>query len=112
MYAIVLPDQKGGNGLRPESTEAAEQSSPCAVGKWVTVTRDNGAVVPSMSVAWRQLTAVVTTGGSANAQTLPERKRKAGHALLSEKFREAPQDRDALAKWEGRPARTEAVVSK
>lgn len=112
MYAIVMPDQKGGDGLRTNSTEADGKSSPCAVGKWVTVTRDNGAVVPSMSVAWRQLTAFVTSWGSANAQSLPERNRKAGHARLAEKFREASQHSVALTKWEDWPTRTEAVVSK
>jgi hypothetical protein len=62
-----------------------------------------------MSVAWRQLAAFATSWGSANAQSLDERNRKAGHARLSEKFREAPQDRYA---WEDWPARTEAVVAK
>ena len=88
------------------------QSTPCSVGKWVTVTRDNGAVVPSMSVAWRQFATFVTSWGSANAQSLHERSRKAGHARLSAKFREAPEDRYALAKWKDWPARTEAVVAK
>ncbi|WP_439923547.1 HlyD family efflux transporter periplasmic adaptor subunit [Nitrobacter sp. JJSN] len=111
MYAIVMPDQKSGDGLRTESAEAG-QSAPCSVGKWVTVTRDNGVAVPSMSVAWRQLAAFVTSWGSANAQSLHERNRKAGHARLSAKFREAPQDRYALAKWKDWPARTEAVVAK
>ena len=112
MYAMVMPDQKSGDGLRTESADAAGHSSPCPVGKWVTVTRDNGAVVPSMSVAWRQLAAFVTSWGSANAHPLHERNRKAGLAGLSAKFREAPQDRNALAKWEDWPARTEAVVAK
>ena len=35
-----------------------------------------------------------------------------GTARLSAKFREAPQDRYALAKWEDWSARTEAVVAK
>jgi hypothetical protein len=112
MYAIVMPDQKSGDGLRSDSAEVTGPSTPCSVGKWVTVTRDNGAGVPSMSVAWRQLTAFVTSWGSANAQSLDKRNRKAGHARLSEKFREAPQDRNALAKWKDWPARTEAVVAK
>jgi multidrug resistance efflux pump len=72
MYAIVMPEQKDGDGLRTESEEAG-QSSPCAVGKWVTVTRDNGPAVPSMSVVWRQLAAFVNSWGSANAQSLHER---------------------------------------
>jgi hypothetical protein len=112
MYAIVMPDQESGDGLRTESADAAGHSSPCAVGKWVTVTRDNGAVVPSMSVAWRQLAAFVTSWGSANAHSLDERNRKAGHDRLSAQFREAPQDRNALTQWEDWPARTEAVVAK
>jgi hypothetical protein len=65
-----------------------------------------------MSVAWRQLAAFVTSWGSANAHPLDERNRKAGHARLSAKFREAPQDRNALTQWEDWPARTEAVVAK
>jgi hypothetical protein len=107
-----MPDQKSGDGLGTDSAGVTGPSTPCSVGKWVTVTRDNGAVVPSMSVAWRQLAAFVTSWGSANAQPLDDRNRKAGHALLSEKFREAPQDRKALAKWEDWPARTEELVAK
>ena len=110
MYAIVTPDQKNDEDQHTES--AAGQSAPCAVGKWVTVTRDNGAVVPSMSVAWRQLAAFVTSWGTAKAQPLRERNRKAGLARLSAKFREAPQDRYALAKWDDWSVRTEVVVAK
>ena len=110
MYAIVTPDQKNDEDQHTES--AAGQSAPCAVGKWVTVTRDTGAVVPSMSVAWRELAAFVTSWGSAKAQPLHERNRKAGLARLSARFREAPQDRYALAKWDDWSVRTEAVVAK
>jgi multidrug resistance efflux pump len=112
MYAIVMPDQKDGDAQHTESTETNGQSAPCAVGKWVTVTRDNGAVVPSMSVAWRQLAAFVTSWGTAKAQPLRERNRKAGLARLSAKFREAPQDRYALAKWDDWSVRTKTVVAK
>lgn len=112
MYAIVMPDEKSGDALRSESTDVTGQSTPCSVDKWVTVTRDNGAVIPSMSVAWRHLAAFVTSWNSANAQPLHERDRKDGRARLSAKFCDAPQDRYALAKWEDWTARTEAVVSK
>jgi hypothetical protein len=112
MYAIVMPDQRDGDAQPTESAQTAGQSAPCAVGKWVTVTRDNGAVVPSMSVAWRQLAAFVTSWGSAKAQPLHERNRKAGLDRLSARFREASQDRYALAKWDDWSVRTEVVVAK
>jgi hypothetical protein len=65
-----------------------------------------------MSVAWRQLAAFVTSWGTAKAQPLRERNRKAGLARLSAKFREAPQDRYALAKWDDWSVRTKTVVAK
>ncbi len=110
MYAIVTPDQKSGDDAGAESAEAAGRSSPCAVGKWVTVTRDD-AVVPSMSVAWRQLASFVTSWGAANAQPLDERNRKSGRARLAAQLRETPPDRHALAQWQDF-LRTEAVVAK
>lgn len=110
MYAIVMPDQKNGDGLG--SGEGTGRAAPCAVGKWVTVTRDSGAIIPSMSVAWRELGEFMNSWGSGNAQPFNQRDRNAGLAQLSAKFREAPQDLNALAKWEDWPVRTEVVVAK
>jgi hypothetical protein len=51
LYVIVSPDKKD---LAEASTGGGDSQSDCAVGRWVTVTRDNG-IVPSMSVTWHKL---------------------------------------------------------
>jgi multidrug resistance efflux pump len=54
LYAIIAPDHA-------ESPSLVATGSPaCAVGQWVTVTRDNG-IVPSMSVSWRRLGRLVAS---------------------------------------------------
>ena len=50
LYAIIAPDST----VQPEDAALHQQSTPCTVGQWVTVTKDDG-IVPSMSVAWRRL---------------------------------------------------------
>ena len=51
MYVLVSLDQPEGDPsvdrLRPQT-----RSSPCSVGQWVTITRENG-WLPSTSVAWK-----------------------------------------------------------
>jgi multidrug resistance efflux pump len=51
LYVIVSPDK---NDLVEASASDGDPQSDCAVGRWVTVTRDNG-IVPSMSVTWHKL---------------------------------------------------------
>jgi hypothetical protein len=51
LYVIVTPDEKE---LAEASARSRDSQPDCAVGRWVTVTRDNG-IVPSMSVTWRKL---------------------------------------------------------
>src|ERR1700736_5506451 len=54
LYAIITPDNRTDGAGLLERAVLQEQSTPCSVGQWVTVTKDNG-MIPSMSVTWRRL---------------------------------------------------------
>jgi multidrug resistance efflux pump len=107
LYAIVAPDSRSDGTAQAESVGPHEQSTPCSVGQWVTVTKDNG-VIPSMSVAWRRLETFMTSWGNNIASGTSndgERKREAGFAMLTAAFRSAaPQARQSLEleDWMGR----------
>jgi multidrug resistance efflux pump len=107
LYAIVAPDSRSDGAAQAESVGPHEQSTPCSVGQWVTVTKDNG-VIPSMSVAWRRLETFMTSWGNNIASGTSndgERKREAGFAMLTAAFRSAaPQARQSLEleDWMGR----------
>jgi multidrug resistance efflux pump len=107
LYAIVAPDSRSDGAAQAESVGPHEQSTPCSVGQWVTVTKDNG-VIPSMSVAWRRLETFMTSWGNNIASGTSndgERKREAGFATLTAAFRSAaPQARQSLEleDWMGR----------
>jgi hypothetical protein len=107
LYAIVAPDSRSDSAAQAESVGPHEQSTPCSVGQWVTVTKDNG-VIPSMSVAWRRLETFMTSWGNNIASGTSnggEPKREAGFAMLTAAFRSAaPQARQSLEleDWMGR----------
>jgi multidrug resistance efflux pump len=107
LYAIIAPDSRSDGVAQAESTGLHEQSTPCSVGQWVTVTKDNG-IIPSMSVAWRRLEAFMTSWGSNIASGNSndgQRKREAGAAILAAAFRSAaPEARQSpeLKDWLGR----------
>jgi multidrug resistance efflux pump len=107
LYAIVAPDSRSDGAAQAESVGPHEQSTPCSVGQWVTVTKDNG-VIPSMSVAWRRLETFMTSWGNNIASGTSndgERKRESGFAMLTAAFRSAaPQARQSLEldDWMGR----------
>jgi hypothetical protein len=112
LYAIIAPDSA--DGVAPAETAAMKQSTPCSVGQWVTVTKDNG-MIPSMSVTWRRLEAFMTTWGRnsvTRASNDSERKREAGFAVLAAAFRTvAPEawQSPELKYW---MQRTDDVVSR
>lgn len=84
LYAIIAPGGTDGAAL-PETAGLHDQSTPCSVGQWVTVTKDNG-MVPSMSVTWRRLETFMTSWGNAtvgDASNDGERKAEAGFADLA-----------------------------
>ncbi|GAC1330617.1 MAG: HlyD family secretion protein [Bradyrhizobium sp.] len=85
LYAIISPGS-GTNGMAlPETAGLRDQSTPCSVGQWVTVTKENG-MVPSMSVTWRRLETFMTSWGNATAGDASdngERKAEAGFADLA-----------------------------
>jgi multidrug resistance efflux pump len=114
LYAIIAPDNWT-DGVTPADTAAThEQSTPCSVGQWVTVTKDNG-MIPSMSVTWRRLEAFMRSWGKngvTRASNDSERKREAGIAVLSAAFRTvAPEawQSPELKHW---MQRTDDVVSR
>src|SRR5882762_5233531 len=60
LYAIIAPDNRTNAMVQPEAVVQHEQSTPCPVGQWVTVTKDDG-IVPSMSVTWRRFETLMTS---------------------------------------------------
>jgi multidrug resistance efflux pump len=76
MYVLVSLERPAGNPatdrLRPQA-----RTSPCSVGQWVTITRENG-WIPSASVAWKAV---------ASGFTGPEA--QAGWTTVSTNVREA-----------------------
>jgi multidrug resistance efflux pump len=116
LYAIITPDGASEDGAPTQQTGTADTSA-CAVGQWVTVTRDNG-VIPSMSVTWRRLGHFVASwigddaGNTATAQnlSLDADTRRAGVARLHDAFRAAgPQELKADEGW---LPRTPTLVSR
>lgn len=107
LYAIIAPDSRSDGVAPAQAAGLHEQSTPCSVGQWVTVTKDNG-IIPSMSVAWRRLETFMTSWGNnivSGTSNDGERKREAGFALLAAAFRSAaPEARQSpdLKDWMGR----------
>jgi hypothetical protein len=109
LYAIIAPDSSRNGPAEVETVGLHDQSTPCSVGQWVTVTKDNG-IIPSMSVAWRRLEAFVTPR-TIDVRASNQDERKIGFALLAAAFRVAPEvaHSSELKDWMGR---TDDVVSR
>ena len=101
----------------PEAAAQHEQSTPCTVGQWVTVTKDDG-IVPSMSVTWRRFETLVTSWSNKIRPLQPnqgddnERKLETGFATLAAAFRSGPQAARQSPELEDWMQRTGAVVSR
>jgi multidrug resistance efflux pump len=115
LYAIIAPDGQADGTVQPEDAALHQQSTPCTIGQWVTVTKDDG-IVPSMSVTWRRLETLVTTWSSKKSPLQPsdddERKHETGFAMLAAAFRSASQAGYQPPDLEDWMPRTEAVVSR
>ena len=104
LYAMISPDAKTDDAPQTDTADLRDQSTPCSVGQWVTVTKENG-MVPSMSVAWRRIEALLTSRMSNNptkALNDGDGKREAGIGVLSSAMRSvAPEARHApdLKDW-------------
>src|ERR1700704_2914682 len=115
LYAIIAPDGQADGTVQPEDAALHQHSTPCTVGQWVTVTKDDG-IVPSMSVTWRRLETLVTAWSSKKSPLQPsdddERKRETGFAMLAAAFRSASQAGYQPPDQEDWMPGTEAVVSR
>jgi multidrug resistance efflux pump len=115
LYAIIAPDSRTDGTVHTEDAAQHEQSTPCTVGQWVTVTKEDG-IIPSMSVTWRRLETLVTSWSNKKTPLQPsddnERKRETGYATLAAAFRAAPQGGSQSADLEDWLPRTDAVVSR
>jgi multidrug resistance efflux pump len=115
LYAIIAPDSQTEGTVKTEEAAQHEQSTPCTVGQWVTVTKEDG-MVPSMSVTWRRFETLLTSWSNKKAPLQPtddnERKRETGYATLAAAFRAAPQAGFQLAELGDWLPRTDAVVSR
>jgi multidrug resistance efflux pump len=100
LYAIIAPDDA-------ESTATADRS--CAVGQWVTVTRDNG-VVPSMSVSWRRLGTLLAYWLGSD-RTVTDAERLDATRRLTALMRSPPKQDPMLLDPDWQP-RSRAIVSR
>jgi multidrug resistance efflux pump len=115
LYAIIAPDSRTDGTVHPEDAAQHQQSTPCTVGQWVTVTKDDG-IVPSMSVTWRRFETLITLWSTKKGPLQPddgnERSREAGLAMLVAAFHSASQavyQSPDLQDW---MPHTDAVVSR
>ena len=116
LYTIIAPDSRTDDGtVHPEDAAQHQQSTPCTVGQWVTVTKDDG-IVPSMSVTWRRFETLLTSWSNKKGPLQPddgnERRREAGLAMLVAAFHSASQavyQSPDLQDW---MPHTDAVVSR
>lgn len=115
LYAIIAPDSQADSTVQPEDAARHQQSTPCTVGQWVTVTKDDG-IVPSMSVTWRRLETLMTAWSSKKMPLQPtddtERKRETGFAMLAAASRSASQAGYQPPDLEDWMPRMDAVVSR
>jgi multidrug resistance efflux pump len=115
LYAIIAPDSQTDGTVHTEEAAQHEQSTPCTVGQWVTVTKEDG-MVPSMSVTWRRFETLLTSWSDKKTPLQPtddnERKRETGYATLAAAFRAAPQGGFQSADLGDWLPRTDAVVSR
>ncbi|MEA2796567.1 MAG: hypothetical protein QOI87_3947 [Bradyrhizobium sp.] len=115
LYAIIAPDSRTGGAVHPEDAAQHEQSTPCTVGQWVTVTKDDG-IVPSMSVTWHRFATLVSSWSNKKAPVQPnegnQRKREAGLAMLAAAFGSASYAMYPSSGLEDWMPHTGAVVSR
>lgn len=126
LYAIIAPEDPGSRNDAAQTAAAIPDSTPCTVGQWVTVTKDNG-IIPSMSVTWRRFETLITSwndgsgdktlaqsngGEAARSNDDQENKRRRGIAALAASLRAA----DPLARQapgaEDRTSPADAVASR
>lgn len=115
LFAIITPH--GQEVAQPEDA-AFVSAVPCAVGQWVTVTRENG-VIPSMSVAWRHLTTLVSSWSPKSPREAlapgldDDAIRQEGVSRLATAFRSSDRSAsdDAWA-YEGAPYRWNPIASR
>ena len=93
LYAIITPESLT-DGPRADVTDRERQpATSCAVGQWVTVTKNDG-IVPSMSMTWRRLETMVSSWSSRKAPLQPAsdvKRRETGIATLAAAFRSGQQ---------------------
>jgi hypothetical protein len=122
LYAIIAPDSRTDGTAQPEDAAQHQQSTPCTVGQWVTVTKDDG-IVPSMSVTWRRFETLMTSWGNTKTPLQPidgnERKRETGFAMLAAAFGaglqagyQPPELQDWLPRTDALVSGTDAFVSR
>jgi len=115
LYAIIAPDIRTDGTVHPEDAAQHEQSTPCTVGQWVTVTKDDG-IVPSMSVTWRRFETLVTSWSNKKDPLQPddgnERRRETGLAMLVAAFHSASQAVYQSPELEDWMPHADAVVSR
>lgn len=110
LYAIITPDST----MLTKATAKYEQSTPCSVGQWVTVTKDGG-IVPSMSVTWRRFETLLTSwsgnmvpGGLNNN----DKRRETGYAILAAAFKSGTPEAHRSRQLNDWMQRTDDVVSR
>ncbi len=115
LYAIIAPDSRTDGAVHPEDAAQHEQSTPCTVGQWVTVTKDDG-IVPSMSVTWRHFETLMTSWSDRKGPLQPEdgneRRRETGLAMLVAAFHSASQAVYQSPELEDWMPHADAVVSR
>jgi multidrug resistance efflux pump len=115
LYAIIAPDNRTNAMVQPEAVVQHEQSTPCPVGQWVTVTKDDG-IVPSMSVTWRRFETLMTSWSNKKDPLQPndgnEKTRETGFAMLAAAFRSASQAVSQSTELKNWMPRRDAVVSR
>jgi len=118
LYAVIKPENSDVPGPRLNVSDSS-QTPACTVGRWVTVTRDNG-VVPSMSVTWRRLGNLVSSwmgnqthdGGTGTAPTIDPALRRAGMARLEAALRSPSPPSQALNAEEDWLPTAQSMVSR
>lgn len=119
LYAVITPEDRNEAAHQVTRSQFSAQDLACAVGQWVTVTRDNG-VVPSMSVAWRRLGKFVASWLPDGTRTSEielspaseTARRHEGIALLKAAFRSNSPQSPALNPDEDWLPRTRGLVSR
>jgi hypothetical protein len=115
LYAIITPDTRTDDTVHAEAAAQREQSTPCTVGQWVTVTKDDG-IIPSVSVTWRRLETLMTSWSNKKGPLQPnedeERQRETGFAMLAAAFRSASDAVRQSAELTDWMPRTDPVVSR